>query len=125
MTITERVKQLRAHRRQQGLCINCGKAPAVSGGQCAFHAEVRRRQCRLWMRRVRGHVPWAVYTNRIARRYATASNAEAWEYRAGHGMMRVWVDWRDPLLVLMAREAKGWFSFMGPSPLVTPRPRYA
>ena len=121
----EQVRALRAHRRQLGLCINCGKARAVSGGQCAHHAEIRRRANRLRMRRVKRSVPLYVYEHHATRKYATASNAEAWEYQAGDGFMRIWVDWRDPLLVLMARESQGWFQFLGrPSPLTTPRVSY-
>lgn len=123
---SEQIKQLKQHRRAQGLCTDCGKVRAVSAGRCAHHADVHRRHNRLWMRRTKGCVPAYVATHPRQRKYATASNAEAWEYRAGYGVMRIWVDWRDPLMVLMARESQGWFQFLGrPSPVTTPRVSYA
>ena len=121
-TPADYIRRLRALRRAQGLCIQCGREPSVSGGRCVRHAEEQRRRTRLWMRKAHGSKPQYLYQRASAPvRYATDSSAEGWEQQADGRWQRIWVDWRDPLLILLTKEARGWFQFMRPSPLVVPR----
>lgn len=130
LSSTERTRLIRHRRKTLGLCAACGRGPIVASGLCEFHAVLKRRRDRIYKHWRFGAVPRSLSTTGRAvhaepTRYATASNAEGWEWCFGRPG-RILVDWRDPLLVLMAREAQGWFQFLGrPSPVTTPRVSYA
>ena len=114
-------QRYRAGKRGRGECLQC-KAPHETNSRfCKLHGASRRDYARAWMRRLHGYQPryeqpeWG---------YAERPRFHAeWErpyYETVSGVIcRVPVDWRDPLTILIQREAMGLFCFMRDRGLAT------
>ena len=112
----------RAQCRELGRCCQCLK-PAVAFGCCEAHAERKRTYNRLLQREQKGcrpryptHPEWGTREHG----YLWASEKPPAYYETVSGVIcRVPVDWRDPLTILIQREAMGLFCFMRDRGLAT------
>ena len=108
-------RDYRRRCREQGRCCQCLK-PAVQFGCCEEHAERKRAYNRALQRQQKGcqpryptHPEWGTSN----RDYLWASEWQRpwYEYRAGR-WWRTLVEGRDPLMILLAKEAAGRFCFL-------------
>lgn len=102
-----------AAKRQQGLCLNCRKPARPDGVRCAYHTEQLRQTSRQWMQVKHGHSP------REPKTLHPQVTLYFEDIKADEGRQQlVLVNWRDPLTILLEAEERGWYQFMGPSPLM-------
>lgn len=97
----EWARRYRAQKRLAACCLQCHQ-PAAMGGLCRSHAEAHRTRSRLWMQTHHGHEAREAFTFPCEQRQTFWEEIGGWWYRVS-------ADFRDPLTILLEREARGQF----------------